>query len=119
MPSYVRAIGLASTISAFGDMKSRYSGNPTWVVGTPVEYGLYLELGTRNHPPYSWLEPAVDEVVNNEGDRIAEESDNVYELVKNVALAIERRAAENTSGDDERPYVRTGNLHASITAVEM
>jgi len=29
--------------------------------GTPVDkVGKYLELGTVNHPPYSWLMPAVE-----------------------------------------------------------
>jgi len=30
------------------------------LVGTPVKHGVYLELGTVNHPPYSWLMPAVE-----------------------------------------------------------
>jgi HK97 gp10 family phage protein len=29
-------------------------------IGTNVYYGKYLEVGTVNHPPYSWLMPAVE-----------------------------------------------------------
>ena len=30
-------------------------------IGTNVDYGRYLELGTVNHPPYPWLFVAVEE----------------------------------------------------------
>lgn len=89
---------------------------PVWIVGTPVQYGFYLEVGTVNHPPYEWLRPAVDTAVNRYGVQIGQEADSIDEMVANMALAIEREAFENTSSRDKRPYPQTGNLMDSITA---
>ena len=111
---FVRVAGLSQVLGMFDSLIGQ---NPSkkWVVGTSVEYGLYLELGTRNHPPYSWLGPATN-AVRNRGNIIADRSNNTEELVANIALAIEAEAVRRLSGRDVRPFPQSGNLMGSIEA---
>lgn len=93
--------------------------DPAWVVGTNVEYGLYLEMGTRNHPPYPWLRPAISEVASKDADKIADNAESAEQLVAELALAIERKAKELTDSRNERPFRQSGNLSNSIEAVRL
>jgi hypothetical protein len=119
MPSrFVRAAGFERVMNGFEDLLDS-AGSDTWIVGTNVRYGLYLEFGTRNHPPYPWLRPAIEKVAENDADEIADNAESTEELVAEIALAIERRAKEITDSRGERPFRQTGNLSASIEAQEL
>ena len=112
MAGYKRVIGGFESLIDAAD-----SG--VYVVGTNVQYGLYLEFGTRRHPPYPWLRPAVEEVAEQDADDIVDNADSVEEIVAEIALAIERRAKQKTAGTDERPFRQTGNLSGSIEAIRL
>lgn len=91
--------GVQSMQETIDDLRDRYEDDATWVVGTNVEYGVYLEFGTRDMQPYPWLFPAARHVMASKADRLADESDSTEELVRKVAHAIERQAKENVSAD--------------------
>jgi hypothetical protein len=48
---------LKESISAFVEMHGPESGRA--VIGSPLERGLFAEIGTRHEPPRPWLLPAV------------------------------------------------------------
>lgn len=87
-----------------------------YVVGTDVEYAVYLEFGTSEMPPYPFARPAVEDVMTEQADQIVDEAETVQEAVRDIAFAIERRMTYYTSEGPPGPGVVTGNLKDSIRA---
>lgn len=114
------------------DLKDDYADNPVWVVGTNVEYAVYLEFGTRHMPPYPFFRPAVRELeanseafINKHTNSAIDEIGSTDEMVKTVALALERAITQNANAaapdrspgtDPEHPQIDTGTLVNSIQA---
>lgn len=84
---------------------------PDYIVGTGVEYAAYVEFGTSKMQAQPYLEPAVRTVMRNLG-RYEEEADDIEELIKILALEIEREAKQGCPVD-------TGTLRSSIKAVKL
>lgn len=109
--------GVDDLLSDFKSATDVVGGDPMWVVGTHVEYAVYLEFGTSKMPPYPFLRPAVEYVMTNEANAIADNADSVDAVVGGIALAIERHAKRYaTTGVPPGPDVQTGNLRSSIRA---
>ena len=105
--------GLLETIDDINDSL----GSPDYVVGTSVQYAIYLETGTSKMPSYPFMTPAVKKVMREQGDQIAAEADSVEEVVKGIAFAIEKEAKNYAStGVAPGPDEISGNLKGSITA---
>lgn len=136
MANFARFVGLADMLDAIDDLKDQVDGGASFVVGTGVEYGVYLEFGTSKMPAYPWMRPAIRELQRNPERFIAansptsiDEVDSTDELVEAVALALERKLKQNVNAggagdrspgtDPEHPAVDTGNLRASIRAVRI
>lgn len=126
--SFARLIGHAAVVNAFNDLLNQWAGDPDWAIGTNVEYGRFLELGTRKMPAYPWLAPAVKDVVRSDAERILMTSESVEEAMQRLSLQIERQATINaTAGRSgrsrgthpEHPMRQTGNLAGSIKAVRL
>jgi len=84
-----------------------------YVVGTGVEYSIYLELGTEDMDPKPFVRPAVDEI-ESRLPQIADDADTADELVTKVALALEREIKQTIT---EKGLIDTGTLRASVTAI--
>lgn len=109
-------IGVKSLVDDFEAMKGAATES-TWVVGTNVKYSVYLEFGTSRMPAYPFMRPAVEYVMRNQADAIADHSESVPALVKRLALALERRMKHYAStGVPPGPDVKSGNLRGSIRA---
>jgi len=124
--------GIPTVVEAIEDIKPDTVETDTWRIRVGAEYGVYLEKGTRNHPPYPFFEPAIRQfeaiprtfVFKNTGQDIEsmDDVDNVVEAVAN-ALATQMRfnvAAQSTGGRSPgthplHPKIRTGKLVRSIT----
>lgn len=134
--SFMRAIGLAETLSGFEQLREFAGDSPTWLVGTDTKYGVFLEFGTSRMEAYPWLRPAVEEFqanparfVNRHSDTTVDEFESTDDVVRAIALALQNRAKDNVSADaqsdrspgthPDHPQVQTGNLRASIKAVEV
>ena len=110
------ALGVGMLLDGFSDLKDAAQVQ-TWVVGTRVEYSVYLEFGTSRMPPYPFMRPAVEHVMSNEADAIADQADSVGEVISGIAKAIERRAKHYaTTGVPPGPDVQSGTLRSSIQA---
>lgn len=116
--------GLGFILNWINDVKQDPS-EVIWVVGTDVEYAVYLEFGTKNHPPYPFLFPAARDILNSRGDKLADETDSLEEFIEKLAKETEKQAKINaTAGrgdrspgtDPEHPKVRSGDLRDSIEA---
>jgi hypothetical protein len=111
-------VDLAGPLQAIDDLQERYAGDgAAWVVGTRVNYAVYVNFGTRNQDPQPFFSSAVAEAQADLAGFVAantrttvSEADSAEELVKTVALALERRMKELAPVD-------TGTLRASIAAV--
>lgn len=101
-------IGAAATIEAIDDLRS-FAEPAEYIVGTDVEYAVYVEFGTSRMAAQPYMRPAVKSVVNRKGDQFAEDAESAKDLVKKLALEIEREAKE-------RAPVDTGTLQNSIQA---
>lgn len=104
-------LGYASVVGEFNDLADQIDDDTTWIVGSNVEYSIYQELGTRHMPPQPYLRPATRKATK-QAEEIVKNTDSTEELVKQIALQIERDAAKRA------PVGETGNLQASIKAVE-
>jgi len=120
------------------DLKDSYGDNPVWVVGTNVEYGVYLEFGTEDMPPYPWLLPATEEfkrdpegfITDTTAVQSIDEIPSTDALVKVVANGLANRATDNVNAQDpsgdrspfthpDHPKRDTGNLTADIGAIRV
>jgi len=114
------------------ELKEDYEDEAVYAVGTNVEYSIYLEMGTRNMPPYPFFMPAVREFQANPESFILgrteygsiDEIDSTQEMVKAVASALQSQIQINATAQasgrspgtaPDNPQVDTGNLRASIS----
>jgi hypothetical protein len=44
----------------FGSVFYRAESTHSRIIGTPLKYGLYLEIGTKKMQPRPWLRPALE-----------------------------------------------------------
>ena len=114
--------GLLDVQESLDDLEDRWTGHDRWVVGTRVEYGIYLEFGTRYMDPKPFFRPAVNElklqgvrgfIAHNTRTSI-ENIDSAGELVRVLALALERRIKEIIT---QKGLIDTGTLRASVAAL--
>lgn len=115
--------GLEETYEALDRLEDRWTGGGRWVVGTGVEYAIYLEFGTRHMDPKPFLRPAVTELQRGVGQFIRantnttlEEIDDVEELLRTIAFGLERRIKEIIT---QKGLVATGTLRASVSALPL
>lgn len=101
--------GFSAAVNAFKAVKSGWNGDTRYIVAVGAEYGAYVEFGTSSNAAQPYLFPAAETVLQSEFDRHAENADNVDDLVRQLALAMEREAKSNAPVD-------TGNLRSSIEA---
>lgn len=103
-------VGAAEAIQDIRRLEEMYGGDDdvVWIVGTNVEYAAFVEFGTSKMEAQPYLLPAARRVGRSPG-RYLDNPSSTSAFVRQLALAIEREAAE-------RAPVDTGQLQASITA---
>lgn len=117
-----------------GELEDAGTTDRAYEVGTTVEYGQFLEFGTRDMPPYPWFRPAIRELEANSRDFVGssdavdldgiEDARNAGVIVKAVAASLARQMERNVSADSaagrspgtnpEHPKRDTGTLVNSI-----
>lgn len=103
----MKAVGVSAAIDAIKTVKSGWNGDAAYVVAVGAEYGAYVEFGTSKMEAQPYLFPAARTVINSEYERHEAAARSVDDLVRRLALAIEREAKQNAPVD-------TGNLRSSI-----
>lgn len=130
---FAQAVGLSRVVSGFERLRDQVGGDAVYLVGSNVEYAVYLEFGTSKMPAYPWLRPAVSEFERNPRKFIETHTnttidalDSADAVVEAVALALERRMTDNVTAGDKSPEAdpdhpvrQTGNLAGSIKAVKV
>ena len=112
----MEAVGVADLVDDLDDISDSLT-QTEWKVGTTVEYAIYLETGTSKMKPYKFMAPAVEKVMNEQADKIADSADSVDEVVSGIAFAIEAEAKHFAStGVSPGPDEVTSNLKNSIRA---
>lgn len=111
MPFKTRLMGVAGLNRTFDALRMKYSGRVEWVVGTNVEYSVYVEFGTYKMAAQPYLRPAVERVSRNLATYF-KTARSLSDAIRNIALDIERTAKQLCPVD-------TGNLRASIRAVRI
>lgn len=114
--------GLADIQESLDDLEERWTGGERWVVGTGVEYAIYLEFGTRYMDPKPFVRPAVRELrlqgvegfIRHNTRTSITAIDTVEELVRVLALGLERRIKEIIT---QKGLIDTGTLRASVAAL--
>lgn len=104
--------GVTRTLASFAGAKHKVKNLPSYVVGASAEYAAYVEFGTTSNRAQPYLFPAARYVMRTEFDSLASSARSVGDLIRRVALAIEREAKK-------RAPVDTGNLRSSIQAVKL
>jgi len=127
-------VSAQSTRESLNDLEEKWSTERVYVVGSDVEYLVFLEFGTRYMPPYPSVRPAIREleanpdtiVSRNSGFNSVDELPNADALVKVVANSLAGQIEKNASAiaatdrspgvDPEHPQRQTGTLVNSIGA---
>lgn len=104
-------VGFSQAIDVMNDLKN-YVVTDTWIVGTSIEYAAYVEFGTSKMAAQPYLRPAVREVFAQDFARLSAKANDSNELVKLLALEVERKAKQKAPVD-------TGNLMNSIRAMPL
>lgn len=100
--------GIADAVDTMNSL-SRGMNDVAYVVGVGAEYGAYVEFGTSKMAAQPYLIPATQEVMNAEFDRHEAAATSMEDLVRRLAVAIEKNARDNAPED-------TGHLKGSIEA---
>lgn len=116
--------GISTTLEEIDDLEERWTGGADWVVGTRVEYAVFLEYGTRHMDPKPFMRPVIVEVsmhgpenfVDRHTRTSADDVDSIEEFLRVLALALERRIKEIIT---RKGLIDTGTLRASIAAVPL
>lgn len=105
--------GVAGVMSAFDELWTfaEELRDTVYIVGTNVEYAVHVEFGTSRMQAQPYLFPAARRVIRSPEKHIGTPEDG-DELVRQLALAIEREASDDAPVD-------TGNLKASIRAEKL
>lgn len=130
MPSgLVKAVGLKQVLGGLESLVDDLEGDVVYVVGSSVEYAVYLEFGTSKMQAYPWLGPAVNDFKSNPTGMVNPDGvESAGQLVEEIALALERQAKKNASAGSggrssgthpDHPKRQTGNLAGSIKAVKV
>jgi hypothetical protein len=114
--------GLEELEAALEELEQRWGRDDEHLVVTTVDYSVFLEFGTSKMDPKPFFRPAVDELrrsgvqkfLAQYGDAEFEDIDSTSELVEEVAKALRDRVKDII---ERKGLIRTGTLHASITAV--
>lgn len=119
------------------ELRERGTSERVEVVGSNVEYAVYLEFGTEDMPPYPWFRPAIREfranperfIVDQTRYASLDEIPTVDALVTAVAESLVAKMKKNATAqgsvdrspgtDAEHPRVQTGTLRNSIQAVRL
>lgn len=99
-------LGHATVLKALENLSIQVGDDAVYVVGTNVEYAVYVEFGTSSQSAQKYLRPAARNASRNIGS-IAKGHSSTEAVVKAVALEIEKEARELVPVD-------TGNLKNSI-----
>jgi len=82
----------------------------TFVVGTDVDYSVYVELGTVNMEAQPYIRPAVERVAANPGNYVSS-FNSIDEIAQQIAEGIAEEARSEAPVD-------TGRLRDSIRVVQ-
>jgi hypothetical protein len=108
--------GIESTAAAIDERAADMEG-AVYICGTNVEYAIFQEKGTSEISPNPFLQPAIDTVMAERADSLADEADGPADLVRRIAFAIEGEAKHFAStGVPPGPDEVTSNLKNSIRA---
>lgn len=115
----VKLLGFGRMLDGLKDVQVKLNDDAVYVVGTNVEYAVYQELGTSKMDAQPYLFPAARAAERNPRAYVRrhtntsiEAQSSMEDVVKVIALAIERDAAERAPWD-------TGNLAGSIRSVQV
>lgn len=117
----VETTGFDTAIEDLKDIEEDLGQGGPWIVGTKVNYAIYLEAGTSKMSAKPFFRPALAEVrmqgidgfIDANTRKSVDEIDDVADLVKTLALALERRIKQIITA---KGLVDTGTLRASVTA---
>lgn len=115
--------GLNDLFQDLDELEDDFTG-PTedWIIGTNVEYSIFLEFGTRHMDPKPYFRPVMAEVrakgvadfLEDHTQLEVEAVTSIRQLVVGTALAFERRVKEVVT---KKGLIDTGTLRASIVAL--
>lgn len=108
----MQLLGLGNILAAFDNLKLSVEGDTIYVTGTNVEYAVYQEFGTSAIAARPAMRKAVSTVKRNIGSIVSDASSE-EEVVKLVALAIEREWKQNIRDMD---IIDTGTYRDSVRA---
>lgn len=118
----VDTTGFTDAIEELKDLEEDLGRGGPWVVGTAVNYSVFLEFGTRKMDAKPVFRPVLAEVraqgvedfIDDNSRTSVGEIDDVGELVRVLAFALERRVKEVIT---KKGLIDTGTLRASVKAV--
>jgi len=113
--------GIEQAIDEIDDTIDDLESDQRYVVGTGVEYAIYLESGTSKMDAKPFFRPAINEVriqgvdgfIRHNTRTSVEELETTDDVLKVLALALERRIKEIIT---QKGLIDTGTLRASVVA---
>ncbi len=114
--------GFEDAFTTLDEYEDDFEDGGTWVVGTAVEYAIYLEFGTSKMDAKPFFRPVLVEVraqgvedfIEDNTRKTISDIGSADELVRSLAFAIERRVKEVIT---RKGLIDTGTLEASVKAV--
>lgn len=108
--------GYEAVMDGFEDLLDQWTTREEWVVGSNVEYSIYVHEGTSRMEGRPFLADAVDEVIRQVGDKLADDADDAEDLVRRIALELEGETKQKIT---EYGAVDTGTLRSSVAAIKV
>jgi hypothetical protein len=114
--------GFEAAIDEIDDTLDDLQTHQQYVVGTGVEYSIYIEAGTSKMDAKPFFRPAINEIraqrvegfIRHNTRTSVDELDTVNRVLQVLVLALERRIKEIITN---KGLIDTGTLRASVVAI--
>jgi hypothetical protein len=113
--------GLDELAAELDRLEEQWTDGLPWLVGTAVEYSIYLEFGTSDMNPKPFVRPALlvyranlEAAIATDTQTTLEEIGSADELVRTTAFGLERRIKRIIT---QKGLIETGTLRASVKAI--
>jgi hypothetical protein len=114
--------GFADALDELRELRDAGDSDRRFLIGTGVEYALFLEFGTSEMDAKPFFQPVINEVatqgvgtfIRQNTETTLAALDDIDRILAVLALAMERRIKEVIT---QKGLVDTGTLRASVVAV--
>lgn len=112
----IKLQGYNTAISGLNQLYDQWTTSEKLIVGTPVEYAIFVHEGTSKMEGRPFMKDAVEEVAKNKGDAMAEKASTGDELLLMIGLEVEAETKQKITDYDA---IDSGDMRGGVAVIKM